>query len=469
MRNRGNDMIEINEDGPLGGQQQPAIRLRLIGLGQAGIGSLDQIVMYGLDQYDMLVVDTDQQTLDGSIVKEKLLLGADKTRGLGCGGDQELATEIMADCEEKMKPAVIGCDHLIVTLAFGGATASAAAIQLVREASKLNIRTIVIGTLPFEFESRRRQTLAARTIKQLRSMADAVLVFSTDRVTRLPQANGNVRQGFHVVNQLVGHGIESIAQILSKRGLIQLGFADIRSLFGCLPQGTVVENCWAGWGQIDSPREIGQLVSQAMDSPLLSPEVWEQADHAIVCLSGGKNLSLVQVQNILAELQKQLPENFSVATGATLEESCKDKLRLTILLARTKAPVEEVPIPEETAQTFVHDTVPLPNMAELQAKAQVQPEPEAEEESAPEESGETAAAESMLQPAPMAMRGKGTKADDLEFLVPRGKPKKYIAKQEELQFDGSHRGRFEKSIETIYEGENLDQPTFRRRKLAIRL
>lgn len=458
--NKGDDSIEFETDDSVK-QSVPANRLRVIGLGQAGIGALDQIVMYGMDCYDMLVVDTDIQTLEGSVVKQRLLLGAETTRGLGCGGDHEVAAEIAAASADQFTEALSGCDHLILSVGLGGATACMIAPELVIQASKQSVRTIVVATMPFTFESRRRQAMAQKTLEQLRRCADSVLVFANDRITSLPQASGNIRQGFHVINQLTGHTIEALAQILSKPGLIQLSFADVRGLYGRFTNNAVTENCWAGWSEVSSSKDVKRMVDEAMSSPLFNEEVWSQADHAMVCLSGGRDLSLVQVQNMLAELQKRLPADFPVATGATLEETCKGKLRLTVLLARTIAPAAPVVVaaPEVEPKRMIHDTVPLPTMDELQAQ-----EDSSEEEFA--EADETSEDEDMLP----AMRGKATEGNDA-FLVltNKAKHKKYIAKQEELQFDGSHRGRFEKSIETIYKGENLDQPTFRRRKLAIRL
>lgn len=461
---KGDDMIEFTMDGPLDHSgKKSGNRLRLVGLGQAGIGALDQIVMYGMDRYDMLVVDTDTQTLEGSVVKQRLLVGADVTRGLGCGGDHEVAAEIARSCGDQLAEAVNGCDHLILSVGLGGATACMLAPELVIQASKQNIRTIVVATMPFSFESRRRQGMAQKALERLRHCADSVLVFANDRITALPQASGNIRQGFHVINQLAGHSIEALAQMLSKPGLIQLSFADVRSLYGRFTNNAVIENCWAGWSEVSSAKEITRMVDQALSSPLFSDEVWSQADHAMVCLSGGRDLSLVQVQNMLAELQKRLPADFPIATGATLEESCKGKLRLTVLLARTVAPA--IPVTETVAEPelerMVHDTVPLPNVVAMQAVTELQDDEDAESQM--EE-------ESVEEEVLPSFRGQPVKANDASVVIPnKGKSKKYIAKQEELSFDASHRGRFEKAIETIYKGENLDQPTFRRRKLAIRL
>lgn len=452
-------MIEFSADGPLGNDnEKPATRLRIIGLGHAGISALDQIVMHGMDRYDLLVMDTDQQTLDGSVVKEKILLGAECTRGMGCGGDHDMASEVVAASEDLLKEAVSGCDHLILSVGLGGATACMVGPELVIAAAKQKVRTLVVATMPFSFESRRRQNMARKALERLRCSADSVLVFANDRITTLPQASSHIRQGFHVINQLTGHSIEAVAQILSKPGLIQLSFADVRSLYGRFTNNAVIENCWAGWSEVSHAKDVTRMVDEALSSPLFTDEVWEQADHALVCLSGGRDLSLVQVQAMLAELQKRMPSDFPIATGATLEETCKGKLRLTVLLARTKAPaLPAVEVAEEEPQRkMVHDTVPLPKIVPLSYN-----------DEPAEELAETEAEEEDLAANP---RGMAKQANDASVVMPRpGKPKKYIAKQEELQFDASHRGRFEKSIETIYQGENLDQPTFRRRKLAIRV
>jgi cell division protein FtsZ len=462
MKEKGGDMIDFSDDGPLGQQPERAERLRIIGLGHAGIGALDQIVMYGMDRYDLVVADTDEQTLEGSVVKQRLLLGEKITRGMGCAGDHELGAEVATASEEELREATASCDFLILTLNFGGATAGMIAPQLIKEAAKQNVKTLVIGTMPFTFESRRRQAHAARTVAQLRRCADAVMVFSNDRFTNSSQEGGNIRQGFHLINQLTARSIESLAQVVSKRGLIQLSFADVRSLYGCLANTTLTENCWAGWAEIDDAKNLRGLIDDLLDSPLLGEEAWKQADHAIVSLSGGSEMSLIQVQKALNELQSRLPANFPMAASATIEENCQDKLRMSLLLARTKVPQDAgAAVSPDDSEVFVHDTVPLPDLALIQNELADEPELD----NADADSEEASEAELEL---PTGMRNQSE--DDSGLVLPRhGKTKKYLARQEELPFDGGHRGRFERSVETIYEGINLDQPTFRRQKLTIRL
>jgi len=460
-------MIEIKQDGPFGypkSESQPA-RVRIIGLGQTGVNALDQIVIHGHETHDLWTIDTDQQALDGSVVKEKILLGSELTHGMGCGGDAELAEEVAEVSESQLSYAVSGCDYVIVALGLGGGTGTALAPDLVKLAQKEGAKVIVLATLPFSFEGRRRQEQAQQTLKELRSRCDAVLVFANDRLVGLAQQTPNIRHSFHVLNQVMAQTIETLAQVLCKRALIQLTFADVRSLFGRYTGLEALENCWAGAQEVDIAEGPEALVQGLMAGPFFSSPVWEEADHAMVCLTGGHDLSLAEVQGVLGKLQQQLPPHFTIATGANLDENCEGKLRLTLLLAKTKLPAgaaateapakprkKSVPRPPEPEVEVEPETVmEEPAIAEMEEELML--EEEEEVSNAPADALEAL----MSDPNPPAKGGKS------------GKPRKHLAKQEELPFEASNRGRFEKSLETIYRGENLDQPTFRRRRLQIRL
>jgi cell division protein FtsZ len=446
-------MIEIKQDGPFGypkNESQPA-RLRIIGLGQTGVNALDKIVMHGHETHDIWVIDTDQQALDGSVVKEKILLGSDLTHGMGCGGDAEQAEEVAAASESQLSYAVSGCDYVIITLGLGGGTGTALAPDLVRLAQKEKAKVIVLATLPFSFEGRRRQAQAQETLKELRSRADAVLVFANDRLVGLVPETPNVRHSFHLLNQVMAQAIETLAQILCKRALIQLTFADVRSLFARYTGIEALENCWAGAHEVQTGEGPEALVHGLMNGPFFTNAVWEEADHALISLTGGHDLSLAEVQEVLGKLQQQFPPHFTIATGANLDENSEGTLRLTMLLAKTKMPANagktRVKVaPQPATRKKINEKPAAPAVEELALEEEAAPAPPAD------------AMEALMgDPAPLAKAGKS------------GRARKHLAKQEELPFEASHRGRFEKSLETIYRGENLDQPTFRRRKLQIRL
>jgi cell division protein FtsZ len=206
----------------------------------------------------------------------------------------------------------------------------------------------------------------------------------------------------------------------------------------------------------------GDLADQLMACPLLSEEsVWKQVDHAIIALGGSRSLGLSDVQEMVEALKDRLPANLPLVASASLDEEDHDKVRLTLLLAMT-APVaasaEEKPAEEKVAAREPREPEPAamesaPEPAKEPVKKIVRPAPAQPEpvplliESPIEE----------ISPAPAIAKASGPA------------PGRFIAKQEEMQFEGPPRGRFEKAHETIYNGENLDIPTFRRRRLVIRL
>ncbi|PTY03358.1 hypothetical protein DB346_05615 [Verrucomicrobia bacterium LW23] len=339
-------MIEIKLDGPLGPAAAGGFKnqVRILGVGHAGVAALDYIVVRGSGDCDMTVIDTDQQVLQASVVADKLLLGYELTRGLGCGGDLELAEEVAANCQEQFAQITDGAEYVLICTGLGGGTGSVFAPELVRHAHKHGAKVIVLASMPFAFQGRRLYCQALDCLARLRASADAVMVFANDRLSGVPSVAGNIRHGFHLLNQFAGRTLNSLAQVLSRHGFIQLTFADLRSLYGRLHGTEVIENCWAGCGEVaPDEQDISKLINQVIDSPLFADETaWRNADHAVVCLTGGRELSLSEIEDILAELQERLPSELPVAAGTHLDASGDGTLRMTLLLAATSAPVVEM-------------------------------------------------------------------------------------------------------------------------------
>ena len=240
-------MIEFTQDGPFAAKPDPLFpdRIRIIGLGQTGAAVCDQLILRGRGSEDMWVFDSDQQIVDGSIVPNRQLLGRNLVHGLGSCGDLELAREIVALEESRLSPVARGCDFLILVLGLSGSTGLALAEYFIDEGRKMGAKVIVIGVLPFAFEGWARREKAVKALAQLRKEADSVLVFSHDRLTEDPSNAKNVRHGFHLMHQLMAQTAQALAQVVCKRGLVQLSFADVRSLYGRYSGSEVLENCWA--------------------------------------------------------------------------------------------------------------------------------------------------------------------------------------------------------------------------------
>ena len=478
-------MIEFTPDGPFSEKADQLFpgRVRVIGLGQTGAAVCDQLVLHGRAGQDLWVFDSDQLTIEGSVVPNRHLLGHGLVHGLGCGGDIELAREIVAQEEARLVPVSLGCDFLVLIMGLGGATGVALAERLVELGHEAKAKVIIIGVQPFAFEGISRRERAIKAIAELRREADSVLVLAHDRIAENPATIKNIRHGFHLMHQLLAETTQALAQIVCKRGLIQLSFADVRSLYGRYSGSEVLENCWAAHVEGDIHDRPEELVAQLFACPLLSDEsIWKRVDHAIVAVSGTRNLGLSDVQEMVGEFKDRLTIDIPIATSASLDEESHDKVRMTVLLAMT-APARlsvpeivaaaELPVPAKKVRPVV-ETVPLPEMKDevepaikkIPLKKKISPKPTVPPAPIAVES-HTINEEELIPPSEMEVEPPIT-APSSNPPAPRS-TRRYLAKQEEMSFEGPPRGRFEKTHETMYRGENLDQPTYRRRGLKIRV
>jgi cell division protein FtsZ len=480
-------MIDFSHEGPFTPEADPLFpdRVRIVGLGQTGAAVCDQIVLHGRAMQDLWVFDSDQQAVDGSIVANRHLLGGQLVHGLGSSGDLELAREIVALEEERLGHVAEGCDFLILVLGLAGGTGLALAEFLIEAGHRAGAKVIVLGVQPFAFEGWSRREKAVKAIEHLRRGADSVLIFANDRLADDPGTAKNVRNGFHVMNQVMGQTAQALAQIVGKRGLVQLSFADLRSLYGRYVGSEALENCWATHveGDIHDPSE--ELVETLLAGPLVRDEaIWKQADHAVAVVSGTREFGLSDVQELVAALKDRLPKNLPLATSVSLEEEGHEKVRLSLLLAMT-APVtpsvaaSTTPIaarkkPEPRAATPAR-AEPLPTVKAKQPPPPAPVAPPVPVPAAPAKKTPRPAPVVTAKPSPAPVFAEEKPAPIRSSPEPvlaaktTAAPRKFIARQEEMQFDLPTRGRFEKTEETIHNGENLDLPTFRRRGLAIRL
>jgi len=486
-------MIEFTPDGPFSEKADQLFpgRVRVIGLGQTGAAVCDQLVLHGRPAQDLWVFDSDQLTIEGSVVPNRHLLGHGLVHGLGCNGDIELAREIVALEEERIAPVSRGCDFLILILGLAGSTGVAMAERLIESGHEAGAKVIVVGVQPFAFEGASRRERSISAIADLRRDADSVLVLAHDRIAENPATVKNIRHGFHLMHQLMAQTTQALAQIVCKRGLIQLSFADVRSLYGRYAGSEVLENCWAAHVEGDIHDRIEDLVTELLACPLLSDEsIWKRVDHAIVAVSGTRDLGLSDVQEMVGAFKERLPADIPIATSASLDEESHEKVRMTVLLAMTAPARMSVP---EIVATMEHpapakkprpkaETVPLPAIKPKEKpappaaaippkKPKISPKPTAPPVPA-----------AVAVPAPITVETH-TITEEEELLPvaameseppvsapPPARPsRRFEAKQEEMSFEGPPRGRFEKTHETMYRGENLDQPTYRRRGLKIRV
>jgi cell division protein FtsZ len=479
-------MIEFTSDGPFSEKADQLFpgRVRILGLGQTGAAVCDQLVLHGRPAQDLWVFDSDQLVIEGSVVPNRHLLGHGLVHGLGCSGDMEMAREIVALEEAQLIPVSRGCDFLVVIVGLGGSTGVALAERFIEWGHEAGAKVIIVGVQPFAFEGLLRRERSIKAIADLRAEADSVLVLAHDRIAENPITVKNIRHGFHLMHQLMAEVTQALSQIVCKRGLIQLSFADVRSLYGRYAGSEVLENCWAAHVEGDIHDRTEDLITQLLACPLVSDEsVWKRVDHAIVAVSGTRDLGLSDVQEMVGIFKERLPVNIPIVTSASLDEESHEKVRMTVLFATTAPALMSMPEIAEAAgkparakkSHLGSKTVPLPD---LQAKAKLEMasiEVQPKKIKIPKPTPSIAVPVAIEPQMPVeeelvsVVTAEVESHDVAPVQVPMRPSKRFTAKQEEMQFEGPTRGRFEKTHETMYRGENLDQPTYRRRGLKIQI
>lgn len=455
-------MIEFKKNGPFEPEETPKddCVIKLIGVGGAGTSVLDHIVMEQPALGNLLCMDTDRQAVTGSVVPEKIMLGERSLRGLGTHGDPDLAIEAFEENWEELQDRLIGTDIAIVVAGLGGGTGGCVAAELLDRLRELSITTVAMGVTPFKCEGRRRLMKAAHDATELRRRADAALLFSNERLINLPEAQDDLRNAFHALNSMMALTCKSISVLLGRQGLVQLKLSDLQSLVGrCEGLHGELENCWVGMGISNSHDREEDVVEQVLHSPLLSDGLaWEAGDRIMACIEGGSDLSVSEYQRLMDALKKELPAELPLKAGASINPNLHDALVLTLFVGRSG---------ESQVATADLSSVEVGNTEDLFERAQKEEEEfhhiEEEITSHAHEEEDVENEAGQAEPLPALDRAGRKQALNL-------RQQRYFNEQGELPLDSKVlRGRFEKSDPTMKDGENLDQPTFLRRQVKIRL
>jgi cell division protein FtsZ len=301
---------------------------------------------------------------------------------------------------------------------------------------------------------------------KLREAADVVLIFATERLSRIPEAQHNVREGFRAMNRILGDTAQSVSTLLATRALMQLSMADMQTLAGRRHHGPgVLENCWVSVATASGIDRQKRVVEKALGGPLFSDaHVWKNGDRILASVVGGPEMSVTDFQKVMQILQRELPVEFPLVAGAAVDEALEDRLMLTLLVARSadgEVPAEEfVEENESIMATAVADAPVLvktrgPVAAVLPARKKV-----LEEAPPVVEAAQSLGEEEESKPRSRRGRDRGKET----------KEQRYFSEQEELPLDNKVlRGRFEKAVPTMFNGQNLDQPTFMRLKMRLRI
>ncbi len=465
-------MIQLRKNYSLPEREEEFVAIKIVSVGGAGLSVLDRIVLDGLERADVVAINTDVQSLASSVAPHKVQLGRTATRGLGTGGDPELGYQAAVESAEEIREALAGARMIFICAGLGGGTGSGAApyvAQLAREAGSL---VVAFATLPFGFEGKRRSAQAQEALGRLNEIANAVICFENDQMGDIVAPKAGIHQAFATADITISQSVRSIVNLIQRPGLIRIGFDDLlaalRSRNG---------RCLFGFGESDSDNRAHDALAQALKNPLMDRgRMLGDATRVLVQVAGGPGMTLSEVEILMQELGRHVNEETQILFGTAVDGRMGDRLSVTIVSSFT-ADKDSIPQPIQPAQSSV------PAMPPVWAQPQdASPKIDIEPEATPMETSQPAETMPIEEPAPVrTSRPQPSMPHNPEPRVStpqtnpvpmkEGKPspeKNVQAKQEVLQFEPVTRGRFEKSEPTIVEGEDLDVPTYLRKKIKVK-
>ena len=335
-------------------------KIKVIGIGGGGNNAVNRMIDSGLRGVEFIVANTDLQVLNVSKAETKLQIGKTISNGLGAGGNPEVGREAALESKEEIKEVLRGADMVFVTCGLGGGTGTGAAPVIAEIAQDLGCLTVAIVTKPFKFEGQRRIDHALTGLDELKKHVDTIVVIPNDKLRDLIDKSTPITQAFAEVDNVLRLGVQSISDLISVPGLVNLDFADVKS---------VMENrggalIGIGVGQGEDRAEAA--AKQAVSSPLLETSILGATD-CIINITGGKSLTLFEVEAAVEVVRNSANTDVNIIFGAVINEALTDELIVTVIATgfeEESEPLyqtyEEPQVAAEPAQTPEDEDIDIP-------------------------------------------------------------------------------------------------------------
>jgi len=300
--------------------------IKVVGIGGGGVNAVNRMIEVGLKGVEFIAVNTDAQALLMSDADVKLDVGRELTRGLGAGADPEVGKKAAEDHAEEIEDVLRGADMVFVTAGEGGGTGTGGAPVVARIARSLGALTIGVVTRPFTFEGRRRSVQADAGIDALRAEVDTLIVIPNDRLLQISDRGVSVLDAFHSADQVLLSGVQGITDLITTPGLINLDFADVKSVM----QGAGSALMGIGFARGDD-RAV-QAAEMAISSPLLEASI-DGAHGVLLSIQGGSDLGLFEINEAARLVQEAAHPEANIIFGAVIDDALGDEVRVTVIAA----------------------------------------------------------------------------------------------------------------------------------------
>jgi cell division protein FtsZ len=298
--------------------------IRVVGVGGAGLNALDRMIDAGISQVEFLAVNTDIQQLQMSDAPVKIHIGQELTEGLGSGADADLGRRAAEEAYDQIKRSLRGSDMVFVTAGEGGGTGSGAAPVVARIARELGALTVGIVTMPFRFEGTRRRAQAEQGAKELREACDTTIVIPNDRLLEVLDRSTSMLDAFKIADDVLRQGVQGICDLITMPGLINLDFADVRTVMSDAGSALM------GIGFATGENRAREAAERAMRSPLIDTEI-VGARGILLSVAGGEDLSLFEVNEAAEVVRQGSNDDTNIIFGATVDDRLTGQVWVTVI------------------------------------------------------------------------------------------------------------------------------------------
>lgn len=299
--------------------------VKVIGVGGAGGNAIDRMIQVGIHGVEYIAANTDLQDLEKKQAHIKVQLGPKITKGYGAGAQWEMGEKAALESKDEITEILRGTDLLFITAGMGGGTGTGASPVIARLAKELNILTVGVVTKPFIFEGKPRMRASEGGISKLIDNVDSLIVIKNENLLKVATKQLTFDKSFEMANNILRYAVQGIAELLTKPGLINLDFADLKTVMN--KKGKAVMSIGIGSGD---NRAI-DAVENAISSPLLEEDSIEGAMSLILNISGGKDLTLTEVNQIVHTIAKEVDENANIIFGHTYDMDMNEEVRITLV------------------------------------------------------------------------------------------------------------------------------------------
>jgi cell division protein FtsZ len=300
--------------------------IKVVGIGGGGVNAINRMIEVGLRGVEFIAINTDAQALLMSDADVKLDVGREMTRGLGAGANPDVGRKAAEDHREEIEEVLKGADMVFVTAGEGGGTGTGGAPVVASIARKLGALTIGVVTRPFQFEGRRRGGQAENGIKELRNECDTLIVIPNDRLLQLGDMGVSLMDAFRSADEVLLNGVQGITDLITTPGLINVDFADVKSVMA--GAGTAL----MGIGSARGEGRAVQAAQKAINSPLLEASM-DGAHGVLLSIAGGSDLGLFEINEAASLVQEAAHEDANIIFGTVIDDSLGDEVRVTVIAA----------------------------------------------------------------------------------------------------------------------------------------